>query len=177
MYNNPLKAGTVGSGAGYTSVKLRLLNEKNNTRKPSSLHKKLMATINAKKNQIVEEIFGAKMYQEQKDAYLSKKQEPVQRARDSYPQTFLNTSEVPLVHYPRVQSPLSDEPRQQSRADLIKEKYESRHPLELLENLSDDERYRLRQAFEMKEEMDERRASLIQAAPKINVIDMMLEDN
>ena len=50
MYNNPLKAGTVGSGAGYTSVKLRLLNEKNNTRKPSSLHKKLMATINAKKN-------------------------------------------------------------------------------------------------------------------------------
>ena len=40
------------------------------------MHKKLMAEINAKKKKIVKEVFGTKIYNEQKEAYLTKKREP-----------------------------------------------------------------------------------------------------
>ena len=73
-----------------------------------------MTEIDAKKRQIVREIFGQRVYQEKKEAYLSKKHEPVKRAKDSFPQTYNDISEIPVVthpqdtHYYRQEEPINE---------------------------------------------------------------------
>ena len=61
-------------------------------KQPARFHRKLMAEIDSKKRQIVKEIFGQKVYQDKKEAYLNKKHEPKKRAKDSFPQTYNDIS-------------------------------------------------------------------------------------
>lgn len=162
--------------AGFTSVKLRLFKEQNSVNKPAKMHKKLMAEVNAKKRKIVKDIFGGKIYKQQKEAYLHKKREPMQKTRESLPQTFNDISEIPLVTPPIQNDLLNTEPRHTrvqslGQAKKIKDKYVERSqksPLEMLENLSQDEKYRMQQAFQKKEQVDILRPS----TPKIQIVDM-----
>ena len=82
---------------------------------------------------------------------MSKKREPAQHARDSYPQTFHDIREIPLVHYHDgdVEEAPDDAWKRATRARIIQQKYDTEplYPWQFLENLSEDEIYRLKQAY------------------------------